>query len=80
MLGDKLTMEDSGWRFLKLRGFILVVSRVCKYGGDAPLNGKLVISKHRFASSNAHYVLVLSVRSTKQLNEENLSDSVAKDD
>ena len=83
MLGDKLTMEDSGWRFLtNYVALFLLFQGFVNMGSDAPLNGKLGDFKV-IGLPVLTLIMVLSAFGyliyTKQLNEET-SDSVAKDD
>ena len=85
MLGDKLTMEDSGWRlltyyvalFLLFLGFAYIW--VAKY-----LSTENWVTFKVIGLPVLTLIMVLSAFGyliyTKQLNEESLRDSAAKDD
>ena len=85
MLGDKLTMEDSGWRFLTnyvalfllFQGFVNIW--VATY-----LSTENWVTFKVIGLPVLTLIMILSAFGyliyTKQLNEGNLSDSVAKDD
>ena len=85
MLGDKLTMEDSGWRFLtNYVALFLLFQGFVNIWVATHLSTENWVTFKVIGLPVLTLIMVLSAFGyliyTKQLNEENLSDSVTKDD